>query len=77
MAKKTKTKKMKKAAAKSAWSNDDLKLLKKQFPNVPTSEVAAQLGLRSRRGKEKSVSHGTSQVEKIHEISRKVIKSLA
>ena len=43
MAKKTKTKKMKKAT-KGTWTTDDLKLLKKQFPNTATAEVAAALG---------------------------------
>lgn len=43
MAKKKKTKKVKKAV-KGTWSPNDLKMLKKQFPNSPTSDVAAALG---------------------------------
>jgi hypothetical protein len=43
MAKKMKTKKMNKAA-RGTWSSADLKLLKKQFPNVPTADVASKLG---------------------------------
>jgi len=41
MAKKTKKKRKLK---KGLWSNSELTLLKKLFPNAPTAEISAKLG---------------------------------
>jgi hypothetical protein len=68
MAKKTKTKKMKKAI-KGTWSENDLKLLKKQFPNKATAEIAAQLGRPTDAVKKKASRMGLRK-------SKKYMKSL-
>ena len=68
MAKKKKTKKMKKAV-KGTWSPADLKLLKKQFPNAATAEVAAALGRPTDAVKKKASRMGLRK-------SKKYMKSL-
>jgi hypothetical protein len=47
-----------KEVTKGSWSKDDLKELKKLFPNRPTSEVAAQLGRPTEAVKKKASRMG-------------------
>ena len=68
MAKKTKTKKVKKAV-KGTWTPNDIKLLKKQFPNTATAEIAAKLGRATDAVKKKASRMGLRK-------SKKYMKSL-
>ncbi|MEJ2648531.1 MAG: hypothetical protein P8016_09020 [Sedimentisphaerales bacterium] len=67
MAKK-KTKKVKKAV-RGTWSPDDLRLLKKQFPNKSTAEVAKELGRPTDAVKKKASRMGMRK-------SKRYLKSL-
>ena len=71
MAKKKKVKKAKKAATgtQGTWSKEDVKLLKKEFPNTATSEVAAKLGRATDAVKKKASRMGLRK-------SKKYMKSL-
>jgi hypothetical protein len=68
MAKKSKVKKAGKGA-KGTWSQDAVKLLKKDFPNTPTSEIAAKLGRAVDAVKKKASRMGLRK-------SKKYMKSL-
>jgi hypothetical protein len=68
MAKKTKSKKVKKTV-KGTWSPNDLKMLKKRFPNNATAEVAASLGRPTDAVKKKASRMGLRK-------SKRYLKSL-
>ena len=52
---------------KGSWTKDDVKELKKLFPNRPTAEVAAELGRPTEAVKKKASQNGTKEVQKVHE----------
>lgn len=54
---------------KGSWTKDDVKELKKLFPNRPTAEVAAELGRPTEAVKKKASRMGLRK-------SRKYMKSL-
>ena len=59
----------KKKLVKGAWSKEDLKQLKKLFPNSPTADVAAKLGRPTEAVKKKASRMGLRK-------SKKYMKSL-
>ena len=67
MAKKKKTKKKiakKRRAVKGVWTKDDIRLLKKEFPNNLTAEVAAKLGRKTDAVKKKASRMGISKTKR-------------
>ena len=63
MAKKKKATKGKKVV-KGPWSNRELNLLKKLFPNNPTAEIAAKLGRPTEAVKKKASRMGLRKSKK-------------
>ncbi len=67
MAKKKKKKRRK--LVKGLWSKDEVKLLRKLFPNNPTAQIAAELGRSNDTVKKKASRMGLRK-------SKKYLKSL-
>ena len=60
---------MARSGTKGSWTRDDVKQLKKLFPNRPTAEVAAELGRPTEAVKKKASRMGLRK-------SRRYMKSL-
>ena len=54
--------------SKGSWTRDDVKQLKKLFPDRPTAEVAAELGRPTEAVKKKASQNGTQEVQKVYEV---------
>ncbi len=59
-----------KKLVKGLWSSDEIKLLKKLFPNANTREVAGQLGRSSKSVEQKASKIGLKK-------SKKYLKSIS
>ena len=56
---------------KGSWTRDDVKELKKLFPNRPTAEVAAELGRPTEAVKKKASRMGLKKSRKYMKLLRR------
>ncbi len=53
---------------KGSWTRDDVKQLKKLFPDRPTADVAAEIGTADRSRQEEGIQNGTQEVQKVYAV---------